>query len=319
MTNCGSQQLNRARKFLLAVAGVAALAGPVAVGIVIGIGHAPAARAQAAAAPTPKFEVASIKPCKEYNAPGEGRVVGNERMSPGRLSVNCLSLGVLIQNAYLTFADGHYNPFASREIEKAPGWVGTTGNRPDSDRYYIEAKAEGTPTREMMSGPMMQALLEDRFKLKVHREIREIPVYDLIVAKGGPKLQPFDASCTNPRDFTKMAQVPMPAIGPGDCVNNAQSFRHDDKRYWRGVSIDSLIRAILSEETVGRRVVNKTGLSGLFDIHLEFSHQGYSDRPDSAPSIFDALQEQLGLKLVAATGLGEVLVIDHIERQPSDN
>jgi len=129
--------------------------------------------------------------------------------SPGRLTVHCLSLKILIQQAYITYQNGRFNPLARFvPIEGAKDWL-------ESDLYTIEAKAEGTPTEETMQGPMLQSLLEDRFQLKTHRETREVPVYDLIVAKGGPKLQPFDGSCTSISDFTKPSHVP----DPQDCVN----------------------------------------------------------------------------------------------------
>jgi bla regulator protein blaR1 len=149
-------ELSGAKKLALAITGLAALAAP----ILIGVMTAPVIRAQNPPANTPRFEVASIKPCKEAdNGP-------SPKSSPGRLVEDCHELLNIIGNAYTTFADGHLNLNA----EPAP----MTGGPPwlHSASYNINAKAEGNP---MMLGPMMQRLLEDRFHLKIHRETREGP------------------------------------------------------------------------------------------------------------------------------------------------
>jgi uncharacterized protein (TIGR03435 family) len=298
-----------ARKAALAVAAMGALAA-----VVVGLVLAPAILAQAparsAASATPKFEVASIKPCKADV--GGGVRVGNFKVSPGRLTVNCLGVMGMIREAYLEYESGHYHHMHLFEvpIEGAPGWV-------QSDRYSIEAKAEDTASQEIMEGPMLQALLEDRFQVKVRRATREVPVYELTVAKGGPKLQPFDRSCI-PVDWDKTPQDPPTPKGPGDCRNVGGVSGTNLTRYWRGISIDNLILAILGKAIVGRPVINKTGIAGVFDIHLEFTREQNSDKPDAGPSIFTALQEQLGLKLVPAKGPEEYLVIEHVER-PSEN
>jgi len=125
--------------------------------------------------------------------------------SPGRLSVECRTVASLIRDAYLSYTSGEPWPqpigpltrvapsvsdrLRGQEIKGSPAWVNV-------DCYTIEARAEGTQSMEMMRGPMMQALLEDRFKLKMHRNIVEIPLYELTVDKGGPKLKTTrDGSC----------------------------------------------------------------------------------------------------------------------------
>ena len=150
----------------------------------------------------PKFEVISIRPCSG----GPGGRSGGVKSSPGRLEIHCITLGSvaddfpgLIQQAYGLFANGRRNPIWSLpRIEGGPAWI-------NSDRYEIVAKAEvdashaDQPTQAMMNGPMMQAVLEDRFKLKIHRATREAPVYALTVSRSGPKLQPFvEGTCTPP-------------------------------------------------------------------------------------------------------------------------
>ena len=149
----------------------------------------------ALAQPGLTFEIASIKPCK----PGEvrpGITAGspgksangdaNRGPSPGYLELNCYPLRILIRFAYIDFADGHVNPVRelSTSIEGAPDWV-----RSDSDTYAITARASGPASQAVMRGPMLRALLEERFHLKIRWETREGPVYELTVAKGGPKLQ----------------------------------------------------------------------------------------------------------------------------------
>jgi uncharacterized protein (TIGR03435 family) len=132
-----------------------------------------------------KFEAASIKLTKEC-------VGENPRLTPGWLSLNCYNLENLISTAYGRFANGRLNPpWAVPKVEGGPSWTRSIG-------YDIDAKALNGASRELMRGPMLQALLGDRFKLKVHRETREAPVYVLTVAKSGSKLKPFkEGSCVS--------------------------------------------------------------------------------------------------------------------------
>ncbi len=147
-----------------------ALAGP----IVVGMMNVPSIRAQPAA--TPKFETASVKPCEP--APPGPRRLG---VTPGRLRATCMPLNALASIAYgvdLRFP-----------LEGGPAWS-------RSDGYDIEANAEGNPSAKTMQGPMLQALLEDRFKLKIRRQTRESPVYALTIAKSGFKPHPLDSNLT---------------------------------------------------------------------------------------------------------------------------
>jgi uncharacterized protein (TIGR03435 family) len=138
------------------------------------------------------WEAVSVKPCSATGIGGGGGREGGDGsapaqfVSPGRLHFNCATVAGLIQLAYVTYANGqrHSEPHSdSLPIKGGPAWI-------YSDRYQLEAKAEGTPREEVMLGPMLQALLEDRFNLKIHRETREIPVYDLTVARGGLRMPP---------------------------------------------------------------------------------------------------------------------------------
>jgi uncharacterized protein (TIGR03435 family) len=276
---------------------------------------------QAEVAP-PIFEVAAIKPC--VSAPsggrggGEGRT-GGDSVSSGRLNL-CRTVFFFINLAYVTFANGDRDLPDFVPITGGPAWI-------NSDQYNINAKAEGNPSPQMMQGPMLQALLEDRFKLKIRREIRSEPIYALTVAKGGAKLA-VAKECT-PIDTTK---PPEPVRSgqrqycgsprkSGIILSGGSNITFDS----HGVSLDEFSKSLAS--ILGRPVVNKTGLAGEFDFDLEFqpdeSTAGLrlrlpaSDGVD-APSVFTALQEQLGLKIESTRGTGEFLVIDSAER-PSEN
>ncbi len=302
-----ANELTSGKKLTLAAISLATLAVPV----VIGVLNAPVILAQVAPANTPKFEVASIKPCSEPLNDG------GPHSSPGRLATDCAQLLNLIGNAYNAFADGHLNLNAEpTPITGGPPWIHTTS-------YDINAKAEGNPSKEMMFGPMMQALLEDRFQLKIHRQTREGPVYFLTVARGRPKLQSFtEGSCTLYFGF------PRPPLAPGQkyCERTISGLKPSVQA--DGATLDEFSK--LLRLVVGRPVIDKTGITGRFDMRVEFSREGTelagiqlkgptpASDPTDPPEIFTALQEQLGLKLESGRGPVDLLVIDRIEK-PSEN
>jgi bla regulator protein blaR1 len=319
MRNRSLVALSPSKGLLLCVAGMATLIGP----LVVGILNAPAARAQETAdsqtkaGPKMSFDVASIRLCKAE----PGLMGGGGEPTPGRVSTGCapladaMSLG-LIQRAYVRFAGGHANPLVIVPIEGGPAWI-------HSEFYEINAKADGNPSQEMMEGPMLQALLEDRFKLKVHRETREVPVYLLTVVKA-PKLRPFkDGTCT-PNSVTFLPQTLAEGQRPCKALVAARRGMVDVE----GATILEFSK--LLNLALDRPVIDKTGLTARFDFHLEFAPDQATPRLPPAgdgataadsggvPSIFTALQEQLGLKLQPTRGPGEFLVIDHVER-PSEN
>lgn len=287
---------DRARKRLLVTAIVAA-----------GIGRAqsPSVRAQ--------FEVASIKP-----HPGIGNLVHIQPFPGGRLVVENFSLRLLMQNAY------GIQPF---QIPGGPDWI-------NSERYDIQAEADGNPSGKQMTGPMLQTLLEDRFKLRLHRETKLLPVYELTVAKGGTKLKRSkEGSCT---PFS-MDSPPLPPVrAPGEPHATFCGFLGfgveglDRKLEMAGVTMAELASS-LSRGELRRTVVDKTGLDGTFDVNLHWSMDAVQASPgtagDPAPlptanltgsSIFAAIAEQLGLKLESTKGRVEVLVIDHVERSSAN-
>ena len=170
---------------------------------------------------------------------------------------------------------------------------------------------------------MLQALLADRFHLKVHIESREMPVFALVLAKAGPKLH---ASAPAPAATDPQADKPKPH---GDGIWMRNNSKHAELNGYRS-TIDALA-SVLSDrpDTEGRFVINKTGLSGNYDYSLQWapeylsarvvnSSTSLADTGPSGPSLFTALEDQLGLKLESEKAPVEVLVIDHVE-PPSAN
>ncbi len=294
--------LSYAKKVILTAAGMAVLGLPILVGSI----SAPGLRAQSAGpANTPKFQTVSIKPCETFH--------GTERntWSPGEFRSQCTTVQRLIQQAYGLFADSHANQGSSLTVTGGPAWT-------TSDLYEIVAKAPDAPSRETMHGPMLQAVLADRFKLKVHREIREIPVYVLTVAPGGPKLDPFQGSCIT-RDFYDQPSDDDCATGRG----------YGNGLRLRAATMADICAAFLV--LLNRPVLDETGIQGRFNMHLDFSPEDPEllNRPRGLPALtnpgapspppvhFDAAQnavEALGLNLEPGKGPAEFLVIDHVEK-----
>ncbi len=225
---------------------------------------------------------------------------------------------------FIELAYGHdYGEFGFRKLRDdqlvgAPSWLFSEG-------YDIEAKVDDSLAEEFGKdcGPafyrgscayrqpmllMLQSLLADRFKLRVHREAKEGRVYDLVVAKGGAKFlhaaPPPEWAATAPGSAPPHPCVPPPGMG---CIEAQTSM--------------GLLAEVLSG-VVDRPVIDRTGLKGGYFVKLVSARGSaaatYSSSESSGPSIFTALQEQLGLKLEPAKGPVETLVIDHIER-PTEN
>ncbi len=265
----------------------------------------------------PTFDVAAIKECVGTVPRGAAL-----NASPGRLSIPCFPLLRLIQDAYQIFGDGTanfmYQPPASAPIEGFPAEM-------SSARYSIDAKAESPRSVGMMRGPMMQRLLEDRFHLKIRREIRNLPIYIMTVAKDGPKLQATnDDSCSHDaQDYTQA--LPSMAGGKPICgvlippTRNGAHYVLDE----RGITVDAFAKFL---KIGGLPIINRTGLAGTFDIRLEWEFTppepiaadsgAASDPADTA--IIGAIRKQLGLQLTSGKGPWEILVIDRLEK-PSEN
>jgi uncharacterized protein (TIGR03435 family) len=263
------------------------------------------------------FDVASIRRASSCGDGRSGPRLGIST-SPGRLSIKCQTVDFLIRQAYLS--DGRDGLFVGgwlfmQPIKGGPPWI-------TSALYDIEARVGAFQNREAMLGPMMRVLLEDRFKLRTHHETREVSIYEMTAAKGGPKLPPaIEASCVpvdvekfDPQPGTHACGIPIRSLkSPGPAL----TFYH--------ATLGDLCRGI--SQSLGLEVVDKTGISGVFDFRLEMSVEdlfpGTRGRaaisPDDPPmpSIFDAIQK-LGLRLERAKGSRSFLVIDHVEL-PSDN
>ena len=247
--------------------------------------------AQAQTLPT-KFDVATIKP----NATNDDRFA-LRGLPGGGLSATGVTLKMLIMDAYNVKAF---------QVSGEPAWV-------DTARWDVEAKVAGVQQRlsQAQTGPMLRALLEDRFQLGIRRESKEMPVYALVVGKGGSKL-------------TLHTGEPPP---PGQGIRQGRGMFSVKKG-----SIAPLTREL--ERQLARVVIDRTGLQGEYDYTLDWAPEPGQGGPESiglppraepaapsdskGPSIFTALQEQLGLKLDSEKGPVEILVIEHVEK-PSEN
>ena len=264
------------------------------------------------------FEVASVKPSSDCSAVGVPMDT-----SPGRLALRCVTLRGLIGAASAVVGDR----LSARRIEVlgGPAWL-------NSDRYDISAKAEGNPPRAKMLGPMLQRLLSERFKLSMHKESRDAPAYAMILSGGGIAPRPSKEGSCVPVDLNHPPSGPSMQVGTklapcGEKFTGVPPLLIAD---WHGVTMEEFAAFHLAG-FVDRPVVDKTGLTGRYDLHLEFVPERRSrqtaingefigDSPDegSGPFIFSALTQQLGLKLIRDKGSIDVIIVDHAEK-PSAN
>ena len=252
-----------------------------------------------------EFEVVSVKACDPNTmaiGAGRGGAVGGT--SPDRLRLVCQSIDALIHSAYRAYANGRLNPPGTYPAVEWP----KESERLRYDLFTIEAKADNATPGAVMRGPMLQAVLEDRFKLKIHYETREVPIYELVVAKSGLKLTPFKPGDCIPFDWNMYPQPP-PEPGQRRCQNS--SVRDATDNYWvqtvEAMTLDSIASELFN--ALDRPVVNKTGITGLFAFRVVYENQ---------ESHIVALKNQLGLELRPAKGPRRFLVIDRVER-PTPN
>jgi len=300
------------------------------------------------------FEVISIKP----SAPNLGIRGGGPRGD--RYTLTGASLRMLLQQGY---SKANNAPLGGQlQIIGGPNWM-------DSDRYDIDAKADcsgGTLTREQLQW-MIQSMLQERFQLKSHMETRELPIYNLVVAKDGPKMKksedqtapPFLAGGP-PLPCGPAPAVPPPALPPppppgqpGAAFNLSAVPRGAMVMMMNptsgltmaasGAPITNLLGML--QQQAGRPIIDKTELKGLFDFKLNFLPENLpggfgpagplqppggagpigpggaptpSTSADPVPSLFTAIQEQLGLRLESAKGPVDVLVVDSVQK-PTEN
>ncbi len=224
------------------------------------------------------FEVASIKPTKHgRDAEGLSVSLDPEARSPGTFVVINNSLDELIRWAYRL-----------KEYQvSGPKWL-----TDDSESFDIEAKMPPGATKALQR-LMLRALLEDRFKLAFHRETKVLPVYELLVAKGGPKVDPAK---------------------PG-----AKTGLSYEGKFWSTLKSENTTAAEFADFLSGRLrrpVIDKTGVATRFAVNLEYR---IDESDTSHPTLMGALQEKMGLTLRTSKGPVEILVIDHIEKSPSEN
>ena len=286
-------------------------------GFTISVPRATLVHAQAQVAERlPSFEVASVKENRS------GDIRSPIRTEPGgRFTATNVLLKFLIAEAFMGPQPVH---LASR-IVGGPDWI-------NSMRFDINAKAS-TEFRSSPDGPpnelllMLRSLLEDRFKVRTHRETRELPIYELVVARAdgklGPQLRQSTANCDGPPPPRQPNEPPQCGAmrGPARVMAGGIPMRR----------FTEMLTAIMAVGTPasadGRLVVDKTGLSGRFAFNLTWTPEqmptvappaGIPPVDPNGPSLFTALQEQLGLKLESAKGPVEVLVIDSVERPTPD-
>jgi len=297
--------IRRVRRFALAV-GFALISSATVVGwaqmmpVPTASGAISGAEAKASSPPAKPlfFDAVSVKP----NKGGDGMM--SWRTAPDGFEMVNIGLVQLIEFAY------GLNNATDEQVSGLPGWA--------KDAHFdLEAKvgeddlAAFKELKDDQKSAMLAAVLEDRFKMKAHRESRELPIYNLVVAKGGPKLKTADPTNT----YEKGMKFGEKVAGQG-----SMSMQMDENAMhaeFQGCSLDRLVPTLTN--SMGRKVVDRTGLTGKYDFSLVYaSEDAKDDASAKAPRLLTALQEQLGLKLEPAKGPVDSVVVDHVEA-PSEN
>jgi uncharacterized protein (TIGR03435 family) len=232
-------------------------------------------------AATLAYDVVSIKPDN-----GKGPYSGWSRTTPDGFSAN------LTVRSYVM---GAFNLIMDSQLSSLPEWANTAQFEIQAKLDPERVKAHNALSREergKQDSLMLQALLADRFHLQVRHELKQLPVYELVVAKGGAKLKESDANAQSGY-----------SVGGGHLSG-------------KGVEIQSLAYTLSS--VAGRVIIDKTGFTGKYDIELNWASEDSPGATDTGPSIFAAVQEQLGLKLEPAKATLDTIVVEHIEK-PSEN
>jgi len=273
----------------------------------------------------PQFDVASVRLNKSNHPP-----YSNFPLGPGDVYVpngGLFSASGLPLVTYLFFAYKIIGNQGQYLLPQLPAWAKT-------DRYDIQARAEGNPGKDQMR-VLMRGLLADRFGLKMHSEMREVPVLAWVLAKPGkmgPQLWPHSGAADCPTEASPAAKGPvatdargLPALCNG-VFPLPPSVPGRMKIGARSVTLQFLADSLSAGANLGRPMIDQTGLTGRIDFLLEFVPEraglqapGSNAPPEvSGPTLMEALREQLGTKLESTKSDMEVLVLDHIER-PSEN
>jgi bla regulator protein blaR1 len=250
----------------------------------------------------PSFEVASIKPME----PNDGRESGVQPTQPGG---QFRAVGLTLRQ-FLRVAYGNPAALLKNQVVGGPSWV-------DTDRFEIVAKipdAASLPDPSHQVSMMLRGLLEERFKISLHMEMQQLPVFEMVLAKRDVQLTPR-------LHRTTVKCVPMMAARSASDTERLCGFRRIGPGTLSGTGITMpLLAGVLSQlPEVDRLVLDRTGLAGEFDVNLEYQplRDGSGDA-GAPPALFTAVQDQLGLKLESTRGPVEVLVIDHVERPTSN-
>jgi len=303
------------------------LAGIILISFVAGWAHAQTANGQ------PAFDAASIKPAPPPTGRGMRVMVngGPGSRDPGRYTCDNCSLSMLVTAAY---------DIKNYQLS-APGWL-------DTERFIVLVKIPDKATKEEFR-LMLQNLLAERFKLVIHRDKKEAPIYELVVAKGGPKLK--ESVEEPPKESDKDTGDDPPPLPPGGrgrgpnvdkdgypvipkgcngcmMIMNGKARLHSERQTMKEFA-DQI------SYQVGKPVIDATGLKGKYDIDLSFDAGGMmrggglpppdantplgSSDSDMGVPIVGAIQAQLGLKLEAKKGQVETIVVDHMEKVPTEN
>jgi uncharacterized protein (TIGR03435 family) len=269
-------------------------------------------------APSDAFEAASVRRSKTVGGRGAqsaGMSGGPGTADPGQFHAFGTPIWALILLAY------HIPPYQV----VGPEWL-------KSERFDVVAKVPGRPTRQEFNA-MLQNLLAERFRLTAHRERREMPAYNLVIAKGGPKLKKVADDSQSNDDVVAGASVPAkftlgsdgyPVLQLEPGATSGTAMAHSGRLTdWMGKLTMEQFAAIMSART-GRPVNDRTGLKGRYDITLRFWFDLGSAANDPRESgdpqdPLDAMQSQLGLRLETTKAIVEILVIDHAEKVPTEN
>jgi uncharacterized protein (TIGR03435 family) len=266
----------------------------------------------------PTFDVASVKPNK--SGPGERRA---DFQPGGRFISRNMPLRNLIAFAY-----GTPLPLRPFQVVAGPSWVDTDGfdieAKPSSDLSETRGRSGYSVTGELM----LRSLLADRFKLQAHDEVRELPVYALVMARRDGKLGPQLRRSTGDDCVTAApgggSSTPLGVDASQPC--GSVFFTPPQRMSVRSAPIEIIVR-FLQNAVADRVVLDRTGLTGSFSMDLEYAREQPSlprspgvpaPIEQNGPSIFTAIQEQLGLKLESTRGPVTVIVIDHVERPTED-
>jgi uncharacterized protein (TIGR03435 family) len=284
--------------------------------ILVALQVAELAHAQAVST-APHFEVASVKPCAEQAEARPGDRKGDRReSSPIRLHLTCQTLMSMIQWAYVNFAEGRFNPLASVPISGGPTWINT-------ERFQVDAESDIPQKAGTMNGPMLRALLEDRFHLVIRRDVKETSVYELIVTKGAtPKMPHSTGNC-----ITFDPEHP-PQIEPGKPFPVVCGMSHTTEKGYDASGVTMGRFAELLSDYADRKVIDRTGLSGEFDIHLNLTASDLGHPPINATEddaklarypaeIFARVRagvQKLGLHIEPSRGPSESLFVERAEK-----